>query len=580
MSASTRSLKSLAGFVAAASLLLLSGCGGGGTNSAPTTESAPPSAPAVQGTISGTAVEGPVSGATVTAYAVTDGVPGAKIVSAKTDAQGNFSLSIGAYSGAVMLQLEGGTYTDEATGTTMPMLTGDVMTAVVPAVASGATVSGIELTPLTSMAQVIAAHLGGGITDANISIASAAVGQYFMVNDILHTAPMNPLVSGSSGSATQDGIDYGMVIAAMSQLAHTEGLSSSSAIITAMMDDVSDGNFDGKMFGGTVMMGDEQPSAALPNNVATSALGNAMAAFISSGQNKSGVVAASMRALLSQLNGSSGGVTGSAASASENGIVSGTVFNGPVRQAMVTAYAITDGNRGAELSSVATDDQGGYALALAGYSGPVMLRVSAGVYTDEATGKTVTMGDSDVMAAALPAVATDTTTSGIWITPLTSIAQSLAQGMKGGLTDANITSANDGVGSYFMISDILRTAPLNPLVTGSGSGATQDGEDSGFAIAAMAQSAESLGMTGSSAFVMAMTEDASDGVLDGTMNGTQITMGGGMMGSDNMMSRVAGTSGLATAMTTFMGSSANVSGVTNTAINALIQRLATSNGQL
>lgn len=105
------------------SLTLLNGCGGGGSGE--TTS-------ATSGTISGTAVKGPVDGGTVTAYAVANGAMGAQLASGTTDAQGNFQISIGAYSGPVMLQLSSGTFTDEATGAAMTMSPGDVMTAVTP----------------------------------------------------------------------------------------------------------------------------------------------------------------------------------------------------------------------------------------------------------------------------------------------------------------------------------------------------------------------------------------------------------------------------------------------------------------
>ena len=120
-----------------------------------------------------------------------------------------------------MLQMTGGTYTDEATGSTMPMLSGDVLVACVPAVTSGSTTTGIQMTPLTSMAHARAKAMTGGMTDANIATAHAAVGTYFSVSDILHTVPMDPMVAGSGGTATQDQKNYGMSIAAMSQYAKT-----------------------------------------------------------------------------------------------------------------------------------------------------------------------------------------------------------------------------------------------------------------------------------------------------------------------------------------------------------------------
>lgn len=55
-----------------------------------------------------------------------------------------------------MLHLSGGSYTNEATGTLISMASGDVMTAIVPTIAAGATTSGIQITPPTSMAQMAA----------------------------------------------------------------------------------------------------------------------------------------------------------------------------------------------------------------------------------------------------------------------------------------------------------------------------------------------------------------------------------------------------------------------------------------
>ncbi len=72
--------------------------------------------------ISGTAVKGPIGSATVTAYAIESGLMGAQLGSAPTDAAGHFSVPVGTYAGAVMLQSAGGSYLDEATGSTMPML--------------------------------------------------------------------------------------------------------------------------------------------------------------------------------------------------------------------------------------------------------------------------------------------------------------------------------------------------------------------------------------------------------------------------------------------------------------------------
>jgi hypothetical protein len=85
--------------------------------------------------------------------------------------------------------------------------------------------------------------------------------------------------------------------------------------------------------------------------------------------------------------------------------------------------------------------------------------------------------------------------------------------------------------------------------------------------AAWDQFAKGQGMTVSSAFVMDMMDDASDGTMNGMMGGS-------------MMQSSAGTTGLATAMTGFMGSTMNRSGLTAADMNMLIQKLSSSIGQL
>ncbi len=558
-------------------LALLGGCGGGGGSTAIVT--VPP--PATQGTISGNAVKGPVNGATVTAYALTGGAVGSQIATTTTDAQGVFSMSVGAYTGPVMLQMAGGTYTDEATGATMSMASGDAMTAVVPTMAAGAALTHVQLTPLTSMAQSMAAHLAGGMTDTNISTANTAVGTYFIVSDILHTVPMNPLVSGAGGSASQDATNYGFALAAMSQYAHLQGMATSSAIVTAMMNDAADGIMDGKAFGAAIPMGGMGMSSMMSSTAATAELGAAMATFITSSRNQSGVVTASMQVLMTQLNGSTGQIMpGGATGTASNAMISGTAFNGPMSHATVTAYAVVGGMKGAQVASATTDATGNFSMSLGNYGGALMLQVSGGTYLDEATGTIMTPAATDVMTAAMASIGSGAQISGIWITPLSSMAQSRANTMSGRMSDANIAATKTAIGNYFMVTDVLRTAPLNPTVTGSSTVATTDQRNSGMAIAAMSQTAKGLGMSVSSAFVTAMMDDASDGMMDGKTGSAQISMGGGMMGSGGMMQVTAGTSGLATSMTTFIGSAVNMSGLSSGDMNALIQKLAASSGQI
>jgi len=285
--------------------LLASACGGGGSASLNIVGSGG------TGFTSGTVTKGPVIGATVTAYGVTSGMLGPVVGTTTTDGNGNFSMSIGSYAGAMILQASGGTYKDEATGTNMPMASGDVMTVALPAVAAGSNVMGIQMTPVTAMAQEFAKGMAGGMSDANIATANAAMGSYFSVSDILHVQPMNPLIAGSGVTASMDARNYGMTLAAMSQYAKSLNLPTSSVLVSAMMNDAADGMMDGKRgaapvaMGMTGMMG-MMGSGMMASTAGTSGLATAMADFISSSANVSGLRTTDMTQLMQKLNGSNG----------------------------------------------------------------------------------------------------------------------------------------------------------------------------------------------------------------------------------------------------------------------------------
>jgi hypothetical protein len=302
--------------LAATTTLLLAGCGGGSsgvasmslgdaTGTGTTIGSDGP------GSLSGSVVKGPVGGATVRAFAINGGAMGAQIASAVTDANGNFTIPMGNYAGALMLQMNGGSYIDEATGATMAMGSDDRMTAVLATIQAGAGVNGVMVTPLTAMAQVMAQHMVGGLTDANIVAANAAVGNYYMVHDILHTQPINPLVPGSAAGTTDDMRNYGITLAAMSQYAHGAGMANSSGFVTAMMNDASDGVIDGKASGtavtlpgaagGGMMAGGAMGGGMMPPDAAGAGLTTAIRDFMNSGQNHSGLSVTDMTTLMQRL---------------------------------------------------------------------------------------------------------------------------------------------------------------------------------------------------------------------------------------------------------------------------------------
>lgn len=291
-------MKTLQNISALFALSLLAACSGGGGGGGAT----------VQGSLGGTATKGPVGNAMVAAYAIGNGQMGSQIGTATTDANGNFTVAMGGYAGPVMLQVGGGTYLDEATGTVMTMAPGDVMTAVMPGFAAGATVGGIQVTPVTAMAQARAQAMAGGMTDANIAAANAAMGNYFSVGDILHTPPMNPLMTGAGNGAGQDARNYGMALAGMSQYAQSQGLGSSSAMVTALMHDASDGFMNGQIGANPIPMGTGgmMGGGMMQATAGTGGLASAMANFMNSNANVSGLTMADMAALMQQLATASG----------------------------------------------------------------------------------------------------------------------------------------------------------------------------------------------------------------------------------------------------------------------------------
>jgi hypothetical protein len=282
-------------------LILLAACGGGGGGSGST---------ATQGSVSGTSTKGPMSNATVTAFAISNGQKGAQIRSTTTDVNGNFTMNTGSYGGPMMLQVSGtaASWTDEAGRGTMSMPSGDVMTAVIPEFTAGTTMSGIQVTPITAMAQAMAQHMSGGMTGTNIAAANTAMGSYFSVSDILQTPPMNPLANNSGAGATADMKNYGMVLAAMSQEAKTLNINMNTEdLITAMMNDCSDGVMNGMMNGGAISMSmGGGMMGSMPSSAGTSGLGAAMTTFINSPANASGLQQANMQTLIDKLNGSTG----------------------------------------------------------------------------------------------------------------------------------------------------------------------------------------------------------------------------------------------------------------------------------
>lgn len=179
--------------------LALVGCGGG--SSAPASTS-----------VSGVASKGPLNGAQVCAFAVTDGAKGAAIgTCATTDANGNYTIDLGTHTGPVLFEATGGSYTDEATGAPTTLVT--PLHNVVANPGSGAIT--VAVTPLTELAYQIANAGSGGLTTTNIQNAVGSVQTNFGVDDITATQPVDALNVPGNATAAQKA--YALALATVSQ---------------------------------------------------------------------------------------------------------------------------------------------------------------------------------------------------------------------------------------------------------------------------------------------------------------------------------------------------------------------------
>ncbi|MBI3605141.1 MAG: hypothetical protein HY202_03825 [Nitrospirae bacterium] len=279
-------------------LFLLAGCGKNSSSNAPDL--------AVQ--IEGHAIDSLVQGGTVTAYDFNNGQKGAVLGSAQTDMQGLYSLTVKSYSGLVYLELRGGTYVDEATGT-VTSLKPDQFLSTLKYVEGGKDIGSLMITPLTTIAASLAqARISSGksiftaIDEANNDIT-----HLFGVN-ILTTYPLS--LTGGAASFS-DSAQYGLILAGLSQMAAQisefnnvppGNIYTSIKLADTMAIDASDGILDGKQNGQQIYLG----SYPLDSYNYRSKLGQAAVLFLTNPNNRSGLgwneVIASLNTIAAMMN--------------------------------------------------------------------------------------------------------------------------------------------------------------------------------------------------------------------------------------------------------------------------------------
>lgn len=229
-------VKSFTNSVVSLAVMTLFGCGGGG-GGVGTPEPILPPAGSV--TISGVAAKGPLNGADVTVFAVkADGTFDrtlGNIGTGKTSADGAGTYSITLTSvpaGAVVVEISGGTYTDEASGTQNVKLTVPLR-AVVPAVADG---DKVAVTPFTELAFTKAAGSSGSIgnvttlTKASIDDANASIAIMFGLGNIITTLPFDSSNAAAASGATADQKKYSVALGTISQMTVTNATASGGTV--------------------------------------------------------------------------------------------------------------------------------------------------------------------------------------------------------------------------------------------------------------------------------------------------------------------------------------------------------------
>lgn len=171
--------------------------------------------------------------------------------------------------------------------------------------------------------------------------------------------------------------------------------------------------------------------------------------------------------------------------------ITGTAVKGLLQAAKVTAYKVVDGKKGDKITETTTDNNGAYTLKVSGYSGAVILEMTADASTkmlcDIPTG---CEGDVKfnapiavnglVLQTVLPELKATNKTA---ITPFTHLAAKYAEGK--GFNKTNIETALTQIADLFNLPALNDTTAVNP----SGNLATANTAEQQYAImnAAIAQ---------------------------------------------------------------------------------------------
>ncbi|KAF0190816.1 MAG: hypothetical protein FD165_2374 [Gammaproteobacteria bacterium] len=217
----------------------------------------PPERPA--SVIRGSAVDGIIVNGTVNVYVFNDGIKGERLGGGTTDGEGRYAIDVRAPDGPLLIEVAGGNYSEEATGTAVALQDGQLLRAV-SLYRSGQPLT-VTVTPLTNLAAGLAAYrisTGAGV-GAAIASAVADVSQAFGVN-VRDTTPRVITDPRNLTNALTDEYFYGFLLAGISSWTRLAGETNnvdphttytSMSLAQLMYRDIrSDGALDGRGTGG------------------------------------------------------------------------------------------------------------------------------------------------------------------------------------------------------------------------------------------------------------------------------------------------------------------------------------------
>lgn len=200
-------------------------CGGGGGGS--DDNSLPPPPPVT--TIDGNAVDALIVDGTVTAYSFNDGKKGDKIGEAKTDSRGFYKIDIQtSESKPVLLEIVGGSYTEEVSGVNVPLKDTHKLRAVTYFEA-GKSIK-VMITPFTNLAVTLfEKNLANGENVTNAIAAANSAVSGLLGLDILSTYPANITDPVNQSATLTNSLLYGFYAAAISQVTYDISLENNRA---------------------------------------------------------------------------------------------------------------------------------------------------------------------------------------------------------------------------------------------------------------------------------------------------------------------------------------------------------------